>query len=56
MLQGLYFGALLEYYSSNDKTRCVYIKDDNGKAVVILYGSEHPIRVEHEQLGWYRCR
>lgn len=56
MLQGLYFGALLEYYLPNGRIRCVYLKDDNGKAVVILYGSEQPIKVDYGQLGWYRLR
>ncbi len=54
MLQGLYFGALLIYKPLDE--RCVYLNDDNGKAVIILYNSEQPVRVDYEHLGWYRLR
>lgn len=56
MLQGLYFGALLFYRSPVDehKTRCVYVRDDNGRAVVVFRNAEYVARVDYKQLEWYR--
>lgn len=54
MLQGLYFGATLYYCSPIDGhlTSCVYIRDENDKAVVIFRNAEMVTRVDHEQLKW----
>lgn len=54
MLQGLYFGAPLYYYSPIDEhlISCVYIRDENNKAVVISKNAETVVRVDHEQLKW----
>lgn len=56
MLQGLYFGALLLYRSPVDghKTRCVYIRNDGERAVVLFQHAESVARVDHKQLEWYR--
>lgn len=56
ILQGLYFGALLLYHSPLDghKTRCVYVRDDEDRAVVLFCHAENVARVDHKQLEWYR--
>lgn len=56
MLQMLYFGALLFYRSPIDghKTRCVYVRDDGERAVVLFPYAENVARVDHRQLEWYR--
>ena len=56
MLQGLYFGAVLNYCSpiNGHLTRCVYIREENEKAVVIFMNAEHVARVDFEQLQWRR--
>lgn len=56
VLQGLYFGALLLYRSPIDghKTRCVYVRDDGKRAVVLFRHAESVARVDHRQLEWYR--
>ena len=56
MLHGLYLGAVLNYRSPIDGhlTRCVYIREENEKAVVIFMNAEHVERVDFEQLQWRR--
>lgn len=56
MLQGLYFGARLLYRSPIDghKTRCVYVREDGERAVVLFRHAERVARVDREQLEWYR--
>ena len=53
MLQGLFFGAMLYYTTSNKrKIRCVYLRDDNNKAVIICKFSDQVIKVNYEDLEW----
>lgn len=54
MLQGLYFGALLNYRSPIDGylTRCVYVRGENNRAVVIFDNAEKVARVDYGQLEW----
>lgn len=56
MLQMLYFGALLLYRSPIDghKTKCVYVRDDGERAVVLFPNAENVARVARDQLEWYR--
>lgn len=56
MLQMLYFGAQLLYRSPIDghKTKCVYVRDDGDRAVVLFQNAETVARVDHEQLEWSR--
>lgn len=56
MPYGLYFGALLVYYSPKDahKTRCVYVRDEMGCAVVLFEHANEVACVEYDQLEWCR--
>lgn len=48
------FGDILLYRSPVDghKTPCVYIRDDNGKAVIIFAHAEWVARVNYKTLEW----
>lgn len=55
MLRGLYFGAPLYYRSpkvSGLKTPCIYIRNDENRAIVIFRNAEKVARVNYEQLEW----
>ena len=54
MIQGLYFGAILNYRSPVDGhlTRCVYVREENTRAVVVFRSAERVARVDFEQLEW----
>ena len=56
MLQGLYFGAVLNYKSPIDEhlTRCIYVGQDNERAVVLFKNAERVARVDYKQLEWDR--
>lgn len=56
MLRMLYFGALLLCRSPIDghKTRCVYVRDEGERAVVLLPHAENVVRADRERLEWYR--
>lgn len=53
-LKGISFGSELNYISPIDKhkTPCLYIRDDNGKAVVFFKNAEWAARVQYSQLEW----
>ena len=54
MLHGLYFGAILNYRSPVDGylTRCVYVREENNKAVVIFKRAERVTKVNYDNLEW----
>ena len=56
MLKNLYFGAELDYRSPMDGhlTRCIYIREENGRAVVMFQHAERVARVDFEQLEWFK--
>lgn len=55
MLHGLFFGAVLDYCPPDgSRERCVYIRNDNGVAVVIFQRSEIVSRVNPDWLEWSR--
>lgn len=54
MLQGLYFGALLNYRSPDNGqlTRCVFIRKEDERAIVIFRNAKRVAKVSFEQLEW----
>lgn len=51
------FGSLMYYVSpvNGAKTRCLYIRDDHGKAVVFFEHAEWAARVGYDQLEKNVC-
>ena len=51
------FGSLMYYVSpvNGAKTRCLYIRDDHGKAVVFFEHAEWAARVGYDQLEKIMC-
>lgn len=57
MLQGLYFGAVLNYCSPIDEhlTKCIYVgKENETRAIVLFENAERVARVDFKQLKWVR--
>lgn len=54
MLQGLYFGAKLRHRSSVDGElrRCLFVREEDGKAIVLFYGKDTVSKVDFVQLMW----
>lgn len=51
------FGSLMYYVSpvNGEKTLCLYIRDDHGKAVVFFEHAEWAARVGYDQLEKIMC-
>ena len=56
ILKGLYFGAVLNYVSTLDghRTRCVYVRENDGRPVVLFLNADRVARVDYECLEWHR--
>ena len=55
MIQGLYFGALINYRSPIDEhlTRCVYVRKENEERAIVLFAhADRVAKVDFEQLEW----